>query len=139
MIAALLLLALADPPATIDGLPIGGLPRQVLPPKGCAAYLFTIGQTRTLAVMAGADALRIALDGKPLDIARATATGPVAHGLSRDTEYRGTDVTARLTMTIEDRADLAQGAAVPDALLMLERPGKDAVAIPLAGLVGCAA
>ncbi|MGJ3628005.1 hypothetical protein AB5I41_15290 [Sphingomonas sp. MMS24-JH45] len=42
-------------------------------------------------------------------------------------------------MTIADRPDLAGGAQVSEALLTLDRPGKDSIAVPLAGLVGCAA
>ena len=137
MIAALFLLLLQT--ASIDGLPIGALPRQDLPKAGCAAYLFTTGTTRTFAAMAGPASLRIALEGKATDLPRATAGGAEAHGLARDAEYRAAGVTARLSMTIVDRPDLAQGAAVTDAVLTLERAGKDAVAVPLAGLVGCAA
>ena len=48
---ALLLALLADPPASIDDLPIGGLAPQALPTRGCAAYLFTGGATRALAAM----------------------------------------------------------------------------------------
>ena len=138
MIAALLLLAVADPVASIDGLPLGGLPRQSLPATGCAAYLFTGGTTRAFAAMAGADSLRIALDGKVVDLPRVAQDGPVAHGLSRDSDYRAGEIVARLSMTIVDRPDLTQGAAVESALLSLDRPGKDAIAVPLAGLVGCA-
>jgi hypothetical protein len=136
MIAALLLLLA---PTSIDGLPLGALPRQDLPRTGCAAYLFTTGPTRAFAAMAGADALRIALDGKVVDIARAGQSGMVRHGLSSDIDYRAEGVAARLSMTIADRADLTGGAQVTEALLTLERPGKDTIAVPLAGLVGCAA
>lgn len=138
MIAALLLLALQGA-AAIDGLPIGALPRQDLPKRGCAAYLFTVGPTRAFAAMASPASLRIALDGKAVDLARAGGGGAEAHGLSRDGQYRADGIVARLSMTIVDRPDLAQGAAVTDAVLTLERAGKDAVAVPLAGMVGCTA
>lgn len=136
MIAALFLLLA---PTSIDGLPLGVLPRQDLPKAGCAAYLFTTGPTRAFAVMAGADALRVALDGKTVDLPRAAQSGVVRHGLSSDTDYRAEGVSARLSMTITDRPDLTGGGQVNGALLTLERPGKDTIAVPLAGLVGCAA
>lgn len=139
MIAALLLLLAADPVASIDGLPIGALPRQALPEKGCAAYLFTGGTTRAFAAMVAPESLRLAIEGKVIDLPRTTQDGPVAHGLSRDTEYRSGDVAATLSLTIVDRPDLTQGAAVESALLTLERAGRDVVAVPLAGLVGCKA
>ena len=137
MIAALLLAALAQAPS-IDGLPLGVLPRQSLPKTGCAAYLFTTGETRAFAAMAAPDRLRLSLDGKPLDLAPAAQSGPVRHGLSSDVDYRAEGVTARLSMTIVDRPDLTAGAQVVEALLTLDRAGRDSIAVPLAGLVGCA-
>ncbi len=138
MIAALLLLAL-QAATSIDGLPIGGLPRQALPARGCAAYLFTTGTTRTFAAMAAPTSLRIAVDGKLVDLPRVAGPGAEVRGLAREGEYRVDGIAARLSMTIVERQDLAQGAAVTEAVLTLERAGKDAVAVPLAGLVGCAA
>lgn len=152
MIALLLALLLAPaqkapkvelpspPPASIDGLPIGGIARQALPVKGCAAYLFSTGKTRSLVAMVAADAgtLRIALDGRTIDLARAAQQGAAGYGLSAETEYRAGDVTASLTLTVQTRADLSNGAAVPEAILRIERPGRDGIVMPLAGLIGCA-
>ncbi len=138
MIAALLLAGLVQA-GSIDGLPLAPLPRQDLPKGGCAAYLFTTGQTRAFAAMAAPDRLRLALDGKPVDLARTGQSGRVLHGLASETDYRGDGVAARLSMTIADRPDLAAGAQVQEALLTLDRTGKDTIAVPLAGLVGCGA
>lgn len=133
--------AVTAPPASIDGLPIGGIGRQSLPAKGCAAYLFSTGQTRTLAAMAGADpaSLRLAIDGISADYARTGQSGAGGFGFAGTTEYRGGDVTATLDMAIETRGDLTAGAAVPQATLRVDRPGKDTIVMPLAGLVGCRA
>ena len=136
MIAALLLLAAAQ--GGIDGLPIGALPRQDLPKAGCAAYLFTTGETRRFAAMAAPDTLRLSLEGRTVDLPRTAASGRVAHGLSSETDYRAGDIAARLSMTIVDRPDLAAGAQVGEALLTLDRTSRDTIALPLAGLVGCA-
>ena len=46
---------------------------------------------------------------------------------------------AVLDMAVETRADLTGGAVVPAATLRVERPGRDAVVVPVAGLIGCAA
>ncbi len=134
------------PPASIDGYPIGGIGRQSLPARGCAAYLFSTGDTRTLVAMARADAgtLRLALDGQPRDYARAGqgaasqgATGDL--GFAAQTRYAVPGTAATLSMTITRRPDLAQGAIVSDATLLVERDGKDGIIMPLAGMIGCAA
>lgn len=138
MIAALLLAGLVQA-SSIDGLPLGALPRQDLPKAGCAAYLFTTGETRAFAAMVAPDRLRLSLDGRMVDVARTGQSGAVRHGLPSDSDYRAEGLAARLSMTIADRPDLAGGAQVSEALLTLDRQGKDSIAVPLAGLVGCAA
>ena len=98
MIALLLALAAAadrrappppPPPATIDGLPIAGLAPQSLPAQGCSAYLFSAGQTRALAVVAGSDpaSLRIALDGTVADYPRVAQRGTGDYGFAGVTDY----------------------------------------------------
>lgn len=130
----------APPPDSIDGLPLGTLPRQELPARGCAAYLFSTGQTRVLAAMVTADpaTLRIVLDGSTRDLARAGAAGNASLGFNAETVYRGGEVTATVQLTIEPRPNLNNGAAVPSATLRLDRAGQDTLVVPLAGLVGCA-
>ncbi|UVO52358.1 hypothetical protein M0208_18265 [Sphingomonas sp. SUN019] len=141
MIALLLALA-ADPPkpTAIDGLPIGAIGRQALPAKGCAAYFFTATTKRDLVAMATADpaTLRFAIDGATIDVARASQSGTGGYGFAASTVYRGGDVAATLDMTITTRADLTSGAAVPEAALRIDRPGKDGLVVPLQGLIGCA-
>lgn len=127
------------PAVSIDGLPLGVLPAQDLPAKGCAAYLFSTGQTRALATMATAEpgSLRLVLDGRVTDLPRTGAEGNATLGLAPTTTYAAGGVTATLTLTIEQRATLTAGAAVPIATLRLDRDGQDSIAMPLAGLLGC--
>jgi hypothetical protein len=127
------------PAVSIDGLPLGVLPAQDLPAKGCAAYLFSTGQTRALATMATAEpgSLRLVLDGRVIDLPRTGAEGNATLGLAPTTTYAAGGVTATLTLTIEQRATLTAGAAVPIATLRLDRAGQDSIAMPLAGLLGC--
>ena len=148
MIALLLALAAADPPkqqpkplASIDGLPIAGLPRQSLPTQGCAAYLFSGGKTRALVAVASAEpaTLRIALDGMAADYGRGSQTGTAGFGFASTTEYRAGDVTATLDFTVQSRRDLSQGAIVHSGTLRIDRPGRDTIVIPVGGLIGCAA
>ena len=115
------------------------LPRQALPPRGCAAYLWSRADRRFVAV-AGADpaSLRVAIDGKVADAARESQAGLAGYGLPERATYRAGDALLTLEMTVAPRADLANGAAVPDATLTVERPGGDAVVHPVAGLIGCA-
>lgn len=141
MLAAAQAAAAPSTPASgIDGLPIGALPQQALPARGCAAYLFSTGTTRVLAAMATADpaTLRLVIDGRTVDLPRTGATGAATLGLNAEGVYRGGDVVATVQMTIELRQNLTAGAAVPSATLRLDREGRDSVVMPLAGLVGCA-
>ena len=137
---ALLALALAAEAPPVDGLPIGVLPRQDLPAKGCAAYLFTTGTARAMVAMASAEPaqLRLTIDGATIDVARASQSGEGGFGFAGTTEYVRAEVTATLNMTITPRGDIVGGAAVPEATLRIDRPGKDGVVLPLAGLIGCA-
>lgn len=137
---AILALALAAPPASVDGLPLGGLTPQALPAKGCAAYLFTAGATRVFVAMASAEpaALRVALDGAPVDLAGVGAGAATGFGLSGTNDYRGAGISASLDLAIETRGDVSKGAVIPRATLRIDREGKDGVVVPLVGIVGCA-
>lgn len=144
MIALLLALAAADPPAPpalIDGLPIAGLPAQSLPTQGCAAYLFSGGKTRALVAMASAApaTLRVALDGATADYPRASATGDAGFGFATTAAYRLGEVTATLDLAISARKDITRGALVDSGTLRIDRPGKDTIVLPVGGLIGCAA
>lgn len=126
-------------PAAVPSL--GDLPPQSLPRTGCAAYLWSVGdqQRQMVAVATAASGvLRLSLDGRALDLARA---GPVAggpYGLEGESVYRGQAATARIAIEIATREDLRDGAIVPTGTLTVERPGGDAMVVPVAGLVGCA-
>lgn len=129
------------PPATPDGLPLGAIGKQALPARGCAAFLWTRGPDHRLVAMALADPaqLRLALDGPAADFARSASSGANGYGFAGSTEYRRGDATATLAMTIAPRDDLAGGASVPDAILTIDRAGRDTVVVPVAGMIGCAA
>lgn len=117
---------------------LGAIGRQELPDTGCAAYLWNTGD-RQLVAMASADParLRIALDGKPVDLIRADQHGEGGYGLAATTDYRGDGVAVTLEIAVATRADLKDGAAVPQATLRLAASGRDEVIVPLAGLIGC--
>lgn len=124
--------------ASVNGLPLGELAPQALPPSGCAAYLFTTGEKRHFVAVASAGSIRVALDGKPVDLPRAAQVGAAGYGLAADTEYRAGDLLAALALTVSERSDLRDGAAVPAATLRIDRPGQDGVVVPLVGMIGCA-
>lgn len=134
---ALLLLAAAP---VVDGTPLGVLAPQALPANGCAAYLFTADGTKRFVAMARADTgtLRLVVDGGTIDAARGTQAGASGFGFAATTEYRGAGLTATLDLTTEPRANLTAGATVPQATLRLDREGKDGIAVPLVGIIGCA-
>lgn len=130
----------SPPRATIDGLPLGAIPKQELPAKGCAAYLWTVSGTHALIAMAAADPalLRLSIDGKVTDLYRAGQAGAGGFGFAATSDYGGGSTSATLSMTVETRATLTNGAAVPQGTLRIDRAGEDTVVVPVAGLIGCA-
>ena len=132
------ILALAQAVPTVPAPPVlGALPRQTLPERGCAAYLWAVQDQRFVA-MVEPGRLRIMLDGKPTDLAAAEAGGGATLGLAGTTRYAGAGVTAMLDMTITQRETLQDGAIVSDASIRLTRGNQDEIIVPVGGLVGCA-
>ena len=129
-------LALALQAAAAPGL--GAIGRQQLPTTGCAAFLWSAAD-RTLVAMASADParLRIAIDGKPVDLPRVGQHGEGGLGLAASTDYRGEDMAATLDLTVASNAGLRDGAMVPQATLRIERTGRDTLIVPLGGMIGC--
>ena len=138
----MMLLALLLQAGTAPTLPpmLGAIGKQELPAAGCAAYLWSAAD-RKLVAMASADParLRLALDGKTVDLPRLGQHGDGGFGLAATTDYRGGDVAATLDLTIASRGDLKDGATVPQATLRIEQPGRDVLILPLGGLIGCKA
>lgn len=125
---------------TASGTPkLGAIGKQAMPAKGCAAFLWAAAD-RTLVAMAVADTarIRVAVDGKPVDYARTDEAGPGGFGFAGVTTYRGGDLTIVLDMTVVSRDELTAGAMVPNATVRIDRPGRDTVVLPLAGMIGCA-
>jgi hypothetical protein len=139
MIASILMILAQAVPAT-DGLPIAPLPKQDLPTTGCAAYLFAPGDRPVFLALASADPaqLRVALDGKVIDLPRIAQSGTGGFGFAGTAEYAAGTVKAVLDMKIAPRADLKDGAAVSDATLRIDRDGADSMVVPVAGIVACA-
>lgn len=135
---ALMLLLLAAAP--IPGLPLDALPKQEMPASGCAAFLWTATEQRTLVAMAVAEPahLRVSLDGVSVDLPRVAQRGSAAFGLSESSDYASPGIRATLDLRTETRGDLVNGAAIPDGALRLDRDGKDGVVVPITGLIGCA-
>ncbi|MFZ5795420.1 MAG: hypothetical protein ACRCS5_14420 [Sphingomonas sp.] len=127
-------------PSSIDGLPLGAIPRQDLPAKGCAAYLWTASGTRALVAMAQADParLRLSIGGTITDLDRNGQTGAGGFGFGESNDYGAAGISAKLTMKIETRESISGGAVVTEGLLQLDRAGQDTVVVPVGGLIGCA-
>ena len=138
ILSMLVATAQAAPPA-LEGLPLAELPKQQLPAKGCAAFLWTASGTRTLVAMATADPaqLRLSLGGTITDLARASAQGDPSFGFAKSADYGSGDVTVTLDMTVTARGDIKDGASVPEGTLRLDRKGQDGVVLPVVGLIGC--
>ena len=132
----MIVLALALQVAAVPAL--GAIGRQQLPATGCAAFLWSAAD-RTLVAMASAEParLRIAIDGKPVDLPRVGQHGEGGFGLAASTDYRGEDIGATLDVTVATNAGLKDGAMVPQATLRIERSGRDTLVVPLGGMIGC--
>lgn len=133
----------APPPAplpiSVDGLPIGALPRQDLPPGKCAAFLWTRSPSHALVAMLSADPalIRYAPGGVVTDLARTGAGGDAKFGVPSQASFAGADATVSADLTFEDRADIQDGAAIPAGTLSIGKAGADIVVVPVAGLIGC--
>ena len=145
MLLLLAALAQAAPAATlapsIDGLPIGAIPRQDLPARGCAAYLWTASGTRALVAMAQADParLRLSIGGTIIDLERSGQVGSGGFGFAETNDYGSGSTAAKLTLKIETRGSITGGAVVPEGILQIDRTGEDSLVVPVAGMIGCAA
>ncbi|MCU6453533.1 hypothetical protein LPN01_05535 [Sphingomonas sp. A2-49] len=140
LFAALVQAAQAAPPPPAAAVTLGPIGEQRLPAKGCAAYLWSVAD-RQLVAMATADpaTIRVSLGGRTLDLTRSAGEGAGKLGFADQAEYRGGDVTARLTMEIVQQEALTAGAKVPAGSLQIDRPGQDGIVVPVAGLIGCRA
>lgn len=139
MLLSVVALALAGVQVAPAAPPVlGALPKQALPERGCAAYLWAVQDQRFVA-MVEPGRLRIMLDGKPTDLAAAEAggAGAGALGLASTTRYAGAGVAATVDMTITQRETLQDGAIVSDASIRLTRGNQDEIIVPVGGLVGC--
>ena len=129
------------PTPSIDGLPIGAIPRQDLPERGCAAFLWTESGTRALVAMAQADParLRLSIAGTIVDLERSGHVGAGGFGFAETNDYGSGSTAAKLTLKIEPRESLSGGALVPEGILQIDRAGQDSLVVPVAGMIGCAA
>jgi hypothetical protein len=132
---------LIDPMVTsVDGMPISALPQQQLPAKGCAAFLWTRTASLALVAMATTDpaSLRLAIDGKVADYPISAQNGIGGLGFSQVTEFKDHGVTATLQMTVTTDNNAPKNGSISDATLRIDRPGRDDLVVPLAGVIGCA-
>jgi hypothetical protein len=82
--------------------------------------------------------LRLSIGGKTIDLARSgDGEGAGRLGFAEAIDYRGGDLSVRLAMEIVQQDGLTAGARVPSGSMQIERPGQDAIAVPVAGLIGC--
>ena len=124
---------------SVDGLPIGALPKQDLGSGQCAAFLWTRTPARALVAMISANPalFRYAPAGVVTDLARTTMVGDAKFGLSPQASYASSDTSIAVDLTIEERGDLKDGAAVPAGTISITQSGADTLIVPVAGIIGC--
>lgn len=125
--------------ASIDGLPIGTIPRQELPKGSCAAFLWSQTPSHGLMMMISANpaGVRFAPGGTVTDLVKVGQTGESQFGIAATTDYAGGDFRVSVDLEIVKRADLSDGAAVPTATVRFDQAGRDSIIVPAAGLIGC--
>lgn len=126
-------------PFSVDGLPIGAIPKQELPAGSCAAFLWTTSSSHALIAMLTADPARIrfAPGGAVTDLVRVRQQGEGDFGFLASTDYAGGDFRVRVEMEITKRGDLTDGGVVSAATVEIDRDGQDSVIVPAVGLIGC--
>lgn len=124
---------------SVDGLPIGAIPKQTLPTGSCAAYLWTKGNSHALVAMIGANPafIRYAPGGAMTDLPRAALIDEGRLGVPASSSYASGDLTVKADLTIVERPDIQGGAAIPEGTLSIGQAGGDVVVVPVAGLIGC--
>lgn len=125
--------------ASVDGLPIGAIPPQTLPARGCALFLWSAAGSRALIAMATAapGSLRLSVGGVVTDLPQRAAHDDAGFGFGHSTTYHDGRITAVVDLTITVRDAMTEGAAVPQATLTIEQDGADGVVVPVAGVIGC--
>ena len=126
-------------PTSIDGLPIGAIPQQEMPARGCAAFLWSKTPTTALVAMLTTDPaqVRFAPAGTVTDLVRVAQSGGGGHGFASSTDYAGGDWRLTVAIEVVDRADLVGGAAIPTGTITLTRTGQDSIILPVAGVLAC--
>jgi len=126
-------------PVIEDGLPLRTLSTQALPAQGCALFLWTVSPGRKLVLMARSDTgtVRIALTGGEVDLAPQAQSGPALAGFSERSRFATGAATIDWSLRIEQRADVTDGAVVPEGTLFYTPAAGDAVAVPVTGIIGC--
>lgn len=124
---------------SVDGLPIGAIPKQTLPTGSCAAYLWTKGAGHALVAMIGANPafIRYAPGGAITDLPRAALIDEGKLGVPASSSYAAGELTVKADLTIVERPDIQGGAAIPEGTLSIGKVGGDVVVVPVAGLIGC--
>ena len=77
------------------------------------------------------------VDGTTRDLPRVTAVGATALGFAQSATFAAGDITAMLQLNVTTREDLSGGGVVGDGVLQVARAGRDAIVVPVGGLVGC--
>jgi hypothetical protein len=130
----------AAAPVAVTTVDVGTLPPQELAAGQCGLFLWTNSSDPRLVFvsLSGGDA-RMVVDGEQLALARNAAEGQEYLGQFESQNFYSLEMNVALTIEVERRPNLVDGAVIPSATLRVtESNGWDTV-IPVGGLIGCGA
>lgn len=118
---------------------IGELPPQQLAPGQCGLFLWgkSVPPQLVLFGTGREGQARMVLDGRAVDLVRATAEGDPVFGQFPRQSFALAGAEIGLTLEFERRPDLVGGAMVPRGLLELRDAAGWSQVMPVAGLIGC--
>lgn len=131
--------AAAALPAAGDQMPLQLLPPQTLAARQCALFLWQKSEQprRVLMALDTPPIARVQIDGRLIDLARIEVSGDLQWGHFPHAVYRGSGLTLRLDLVIEDRERLVGGGLVPEGSISIERENGWSMIVPVAGMIAC--
>ena len=117
---------------------VGTLPPQELEEGKCGLFLWTnASEPRLVFVSINDGNARMLINGEDLALARNAAEGREYLGQFESQSFYSPEMSVVLSMEVERRPTIVDGAVVPSATLRVTEPNGWETVIPVGGLIGC--